>query len=140
MKRRALVAAALALAACGGSGEPEDRVWSPIATTMEVQVTRDSVRLHYHVTNGGEEPVQFTFPTAQRYDLIVATAEGEEVWRWSEGRTFAQAVTEGRLEPGETWDMAGTWDHGSRSGVYRATGVLMSDERPVRETAEFEIP
>ncbi len=141
MKRRVVVAAVLVAAACASGEERRgDRVWDPMAATMQVQVTPWSVRMLFHVTNAGEEPVRLTFPTAQRYDIVVTTAEGEEVWRWSEGRSFAQVVTRGRLAPGETWQMTGTWEHGSRSGAYRATGILGSRQRPIRKTAHFEIP
>jgi hypothetical protein len=44
------------------------------------------------VRNGTQFPVEFTFPTSQRFDFIVRDARGQEVLRWSDGRVFLQVV------------------------------------------------
>lgn len=42
--------------------------------------------------NRTEFPVEFTFPTSQRFDFIVRDAKNQEVLRWSDGRAFMQVV------------------------------------------------
>jgi hypothetical protein len=44
------------------------------------------------VRNNTEMPVEFTFPTSQRFDFIVRDALGKEVLRWSDGKMFLQVV------------------------------------------------
>jgi hypothetical protein len=44
------------------------------------------------VRNTTAFPVEFTFPTSQRFDLIVRDAQGREVLRWSDGRAFLQVL------------------------------------------------
>jgi hypothetical protein len=141
MRLASILVVALTGAACtsaveepggGASGEP-------LVASVEVEVGPSSARLLLHVTNSGSEPVAFTFPTAQRHDLVVTTREGEEVWRWSNGMAFAQVVSRATLQPGETWGMSAVWEYGSRTGEYVATGVLAASDRSLRQSVSFEI-
>jgi hypothetical protein len=49
-------------------------------------------RARLTVRNQTEWPVEFTFPTSQRFDFIVRDALGKEILRWSDGRVFLQVV------------------------------------------------
>ena len=49
----------------------------------------EAVTFRLTVTNASAEPVELTFRDAGRADFVVYTADGEEVWRWSDGRMFA---------------------------------------------------
>lgn len=44
------------------------------------------------VRNWTDFPVEFTFPTSQRFDFIVRDTQNREVLRWSDGRQFLQVV------------------------------------------------
>jgi hypothetical protein len=146
MRRAAVLVAALVVAGCAGSAEQADRSepggtegGRDVAATMEVKVSGDSVRFILHVTNSGEVPLELTFPTSQRYDIVVQTPEGEEVWRWSEGMAFLQVISRATLAPGETWDMEAVWDPAGRSGEFVAAGVVTARDRELRQTATFEL-
>ncbi|MFP4622920.1 MAG: BsuPI-related putative proteinase inhibitor [Gemmatimonadota bacterium] len=135
-------AAALLVAGCAGSNGTEGRTEPEapdLAVSLEVDVAPGSVGLALHVTNSGADPVTFTFPSSQRYDFVISTPAGEEVWRWSEGRFFTQAVTEATLAPGASWSMEAEWDPGTRTGRYTAAGVLTARDRGVRQSTAFEI-
>lgn len=142
MRRAAVLVAALLMVGCAGSaerGEPDTLAEDDAVATMEVKVTGESVRLVLHVTNAGEEPLAFTFPTSQRHDFVVRTAEGEQIWRWSDGMAFLQAISRATLEPGESWDMEAVWDPGERSGEFVATGMVTARDREIRQTTTFEL-
>lgn len=51
-----------------------------------------AARLNARLTlaNRQNELIRLTFPSAQRYDLAIRDAAGKEVYRWSEGKAFAQ--------------------------------------------------
>lgn len=140
----AVVVAALLVGGCAGSGEQNEPEMNRaggegLVESMEVKVTDSLVRFVLHVTNSGDEPLDLTFPTSQRYDFAVRTPAGEEVWRWSEGMSFLQAITEETLPPGESWTVEGEWDPGDREGQYVATGVLTARESGVRQEAAFRV-
>lgn len=51
-----------------------------------------TVDVRLEITNGSSAPVTFSFPTAQRYDIVLWNDDCVEVWRWSTGRMFAQVI------------------------------------------------
>jgi hypothetical protein len=95
---------------------PIDKPW-PAARVMLV------------VRNQTEIPVDFTFPTSQRFDFIVQDELGNEVLRWSQGKMFTQAieketlVNESRRFPAEI--VLQKTDGGTLpAGFYTLTGYL----------------
>jgi hypothetical protein len=70
-----------------------------------------------------------TFPSTQDGDLSLER-DGVELYRWSEGRVFAQMLEERRLAPGEAWTcvLEGTLD--VEPGQYEATGTLACRPAP----------
>ena len=145
MRAEAMVVAGLLVAGCAGStGEMGDRrdgaLMDDVAATMEVKLQGDSVRLLLHVTNTGDAPLEFTFPSSQRYDFVVRDEAGEEVWRWSDGMAFMQAISHATLSPGETWDFDVVWEPGNRTGRYEVVGRVTATEHDLQQSAAFELP
>lgn len=130
--------------ACAVSGPRPavEEVWlvSDLASSLEVGVAPGEVRLTLHVTNTSSTPLDFTFPTSQRYDFVVEGAGGEQVWRWSDDRAFAQVITPATLAPGETWTVEAVWEHGERTGPHVAAGWLTVGDGRVEQRASFELP
>ena len=95
----------------------------------------EGVELSLSVENAGDDPVTLSFSDARRTEFV-ASQDGEEVWRWSRGRMFAQAVGEVTLSPGEVRAFEATWPDPD-PGAYRvaaelaATGVELSAETTV---------
>jgi hypothetical protein len=73
----------------------------PIQLAIAVAV-RDAMTLYYR--------------TSQRYDLTVVDSEGEEVWRWSRDRTFAQVTEEVPLSANGMLSFTETWDQRDNDG------------------------
>ena len=84
------------------------------------------------IFNYTEEDIVFQFNSAQRYDFIIEDEEGNEVWRWSEGRMFAQMLGEKILGPTNT-EVIYTAEYKDRlnPGYYKITGVLVVKDRPM---------
>jgi hypothetical protein len=111
-----------------------------LASSLEVGIAADEVRLAFHVTNTSAAAVEFTFPTSQRYDFVVETVDGIPVWRWSGDRMFAQMLTVARLEPGETWTMEAAWPSAGRVGAHVAVARLVDMGATVEQRTGFELP
>jgi hypothetical protein len=81
------------------------------------------------VDNPSTAPVTVAFSSAQLYDIAVR-AGGSEVWRWSDGRAFAAALTERDFPPGvtllgrERWDRHDAVGVALPSGQYQIVGTL----------------
>lgn len=132
----------LACAACAGGRAParEARAPSELASSLQVEVGREVVRLVLHVTNTSDRPVTLHFPTAQVYDFAIRLPDGATLWRWSEGRAFAQVLTDRTLAPGETWTEAAAWHPGGRRGKLVAVGVVPAMGRRLERRTSFVIP
>ena len=74
------------------------------------------------ITVAVREPMTLYYRTSQRYDLAVVNSEGQEVWRWSRDRTFAQVTEEVPLEANEMLSFAETWEQGDNDGQQVPTG------------------
>jgi hypothetical protein len=62
----------------------------------------EAIHLGRELTNHSEDRVSLPFSWAKTYDLIVLGSDGSEVWRLSEGRMYAQMLSQLDLEPGDS--------------------------------------
>ena len=109
-------------------------------TSLEVTVdgSGERVRLVLVVENGGHESVRVTFRDSGEADFAVRTADGEEVWRWSDGRALAQALRPAEFAPGESAAFEAEWPD-PESGDFTAVGELRVREAEVRAETPFSV-
>jgi hypothetical protein len=109
-----------------------------------------TARARLVVRNETGFPVEFVFPTAQRFDFIVRDALGKEMLRWSDGRAFAQVggretliqgsrvfateivlkSREGKTLPAGFYSLTGyLTTQGSGSGLLDTVGVITFEIR-----------
>lgn len=94
----------------------------------------EPIRFDLEVRNRTPQTVNLVFDDAQIYDFVVLNAANSRVlWRWSDGMTFAQVVTELTFEPFSSKTYSVTWNgilgDGTQlpPGNYRARGALVFD-------------
>jgi hypothetical protein len=119
----------------GGTGSP-----AGLGSTMAVRLAGDSVHFVLHLTNVTDAPVTLEFSSSQRQDFAVTRVDGEEVWRWSAARQFAQVLGSEVLLPGETRRYDATWLAEGAHGEYVATGWVTSRNYPVQLRTVFQVP
>lgn len=139
-----LVASALAFAYASPSPshsyEPVRRhvVRDTIASSLDVKVG-EAVQFSFHVTNSSNKRVELRFPSGQTHDVVVLDPQGREVWRWSQGRMFTQAMQNKVLSASDTLTFKETW-HPEHPGTYTAVASLLSENYPSEQRAEFALP
>ena len=109
-----------------------------IAATLDVKIG-DEVKFVFHVTNSTAKRVELRFPSGQTHDLVVLDTIGREVWRWSRGRMFTQAMQNKMLGAADTLTFTETW-HPDRAGTYTAVASLLSQNFPTEQRADFSLP
>jgi len=133
MRCRALVTwAALATVACGG--ERQRGVSGAAGDLAELTVRVTAARAAYAagepigfmlaVKNPTAAPITLRFATGQRYDFVLESAAGAEVWRWSAARAFTQALGEQIVPPGWELDYEETFAGRLAPGTYRIRGIV----------------
>lgn len=120
-----------------GSGGLSSQVTKEVdSLRLVLQTPKSSYRLgepiplKFEVINTGATPVELTFPTGQRFDLLIRR-EGELIWRWSFGKQFIQVVSQVRLEPDQVlsfeveWPQVDNLGNAVPPGRYEAIALLM---------------
>jgi hypothetical protein len=110
----------------------------PLASSLSVHVN-DSVRFRLDLTNTTGAPLVLEFGSAQRFDIGVQDGAGEDVWRWSADRSFAQVLGADTLAAGETVSYDAEWAHGDRTGTFEATAQVTSSSHPIDLRTTFEV-
>lgn len=141
-----VIAAALAFA-CGprarsSDAKRDDRAVSgpPVASSLNVRVA-DAVAFAFLVTNNAAKRLELNFMSGQTHDLVVLDSVGREVWRWSEGRLFTQAMQNTVLESSETLAYEAEWrPAAAQRGEFVAVATLLSENHPIEQRVTFSVP
>ena len=103
-----------------------------LTTDKAIYTAGESIIMELTVFNRTAENLTFDFRDAQHYDFIIEDAEGNSVWRWAEGRMFAQVLGEETLGPGrEEVVYTETYAGPLQPGGYKVIGALVSTNRPL---------
>lgn len=87
-----------------------------------------AVDLTLTVANTGNDTRTLSFGSGQRAEFVAERqADGEVVWRHSDGRMFTMALEEDSLRPGEESTYTATWDD-PPSGEYVVRAWLVADD------------
>jgi hypothetical protein len=131
----ALIVLLVSLVACATRGSGGD---GPLASSLLVETFGDSVRFSLQVTNASQQPVRLTFPTAQLFEFVVED-DGQELWRWSAERMFAQAVHEVTLAAGETRAFDATWQPPAQRRELTVRARLVGQPYRVEQQTRFHL-
>jgi hypothetical protein len=98
------------------------------------------VKLALQVTNLANHTVEVNFPSGQTHEFVIVDSANAEVWRWSAGRMFTQALQNREVDANETLSFREQWDARGHHGKYSAIATLKSSNHPVEERVEFVLP
>lgn len=142
----ALLSWTLVLYACGPRPPAQEtHVRKPgntaqsLTSALNVSV-KGKVQLAFTVTNGTARAVELNFPTGHTHDFVVTDTAGRELWKWSEGRLFTQAMQNKVIDRGSTVAYEAGWNPGNLHGTFLAVVSLNSDNHPIEQRTRFEIP
>ena len=110
-----------------------------LATSANVSV-KGQVSLSLHVTNLADHSLELDFPSGQTHDFAVLDSAGKELWRWSSGRMFTQALQNKLLSSSETVTYEEQWNPRGQQGDFTLVATLRSSNFPVEERVGFKIP
>ncbi|MGH7711760.1 MAG: BsuPI-related putative proteinase inhibitor [Gemmatimonadaceae bacterium] len=114
-----------------------------IVTSLDVRQRGSQVAFTFSITNNAKKRLELVFPSGQTHELVVVDAAGEEIWRWSSGRMFTQALQNRVLSSGDTltYELFWTPPSGATAGsTLTAVATLLSENHPLEQKTEFAIP
>ena len=113
--------------------------------TLEADVSRadDGSRpgeaaFAFTVTNAGSESVELQFSDMCKAEFVVRDGD-REVWRFTEGRMFAQMLSREALAPGESSTYEAEWER-PRPGEYTAIAELRAQEASCEAQTIVTVP
>ena len=125
-----------------------------LTSTLSVAPVEEGFELTLTVTNGGDDPVELSFRSGQRFDFVVERIDdtdgnrtdgengeegGEVVWRYSDGRLFTQALGRETLEPGESRSHGTIWED-PPAGEYEVRGVVTAENVDAEASMTVSVP
>lgn len=110
---------------------------APLAPSLDVAVD-NGVRFQFALTNASARKVELLFNDGRTHDIVVLDSLGREVWRWSDGRMFTQAVQSKVLRASDTLRFAEAWTD-AKPGHYVAVASLPSRNYPVEHRVAFVV-
>lgn len=109
-----------------------------LEVTVSSGAGTDAVRFEFAVTNAGTEPVELRFSDACKAEFVVED-EGREVWRYTDGRLFAQMIGSERIAPGETATYGAEWED-PLTGEYTAVAELRAQDSACEARTDLSVP
>jgi len=84
------------------------------------------------VANPFNELVILQFTSGQTYDFVIWDSNDQNVWQWSDGKVFTQALQQRELASGESYEVSTRWTvpEGETKlppGLYRIQGIINQD-------------
>ena len=138
-------AAAVLMFACGPrTPSPVAGVRPPVGgqkgvtSHVMVDTARGVVRFAIEVANDSRKRVELNFPDGRTHDFVVLNEAGREVWRWSAGRLFTQAMQNRLLDVNDSVVYDERWSPPS-PGHYTLVASLRSENYPVQQRVEFAL-
>jgi hypothetical protein len=110
-----------------------------LAASAKVSVG-SNVKLALQVTNLANHSVEVNFPSGQTHEFVIVDSLNAEVWRWSTGRMFTQALQNREVDANQTLSFREQWDSRGHHGKYSAVATLKSSNHPVEERVDFVLP
>jgi hypothetical protein len=120
-----------------------DKKEEVLATTFDVIRQNDdaeSLKFALKVVNNTKKMVEIHFPDGQTHDFIVKDSADKEIWRWSEGRMFTQAMRSKTLKGKDETVFEESWETKGHHGTFTAVAILRSENFPVETSVQFALP
>lgn len=100
--------------------------------------SRDAVMFVFTVRNEGDEEIELEFSDSCKADFALEDDDGE-IWRFSDGRMFAQVLSSDVLAPGEETTYEAEWSD-PEPGEYTAVAELQAQNEACEAGTDVSIP
>lgn len=108
-----------------------------LAGHLDVSVEPGEIGFAFTVRNEGPDPLTLQFRSGQTAEFVVYE-DRTEVFRWSDGQMFTQALQSVPLDPDESVTYTGTWPD-PETGTFKVVATLEAEEHALETSAEFYV-
>jgi len=108
-----------------------------LAGDLDVSVEPGEVAFAFTVRNDGTDPLTLQFRSGQTAEFVVYE-DRTEVFRWSDGQMFTQALQTVPLGQDESVIYTGTWPD-PETGTFKVVATLEAENQDLETSAEFYV-
>ncbi len=122
----------------------------PLIFSVKAIPGEEGAEIQLVLFNNCERDRSITFPTSQQFDFIIKNKEGRVIYRYSEGKSFLQALQTIHLKKGQTKVWNERWSYiqgGTRvpEGVYTIEALFGGEDmegfnHPLQAVGSFTVP
>jgi hypothetical protein len=94
---------------------------------VDVNVLRNQAEFIITLINNSSETKKLEFSSSQKYEIIVTDQNNQEVYRYSEGKMFAQALESTSIKPAESIKWEEVWED-IEPGEYEVEVSILSHD------------
>jgi Intracellular proteinase inhibitor len=109
---------------------------------FDVSIVNNKAQFIITLTNNSNELKKLEFPSSQKYEIIITDDNDQEVYRYSEGRMFTQAIEYALIKQNESIQWEEQWEYKNLTpGIYKVTiSILANNEEELVATKSLQIP
>lgn len=134
---RVLATAAALAGSAASAGLPDVDVRA--RTDKRTYRPDEPIMVSLEIVNRGRQPVDLSFRSAQRYDVLIKDRQGRDVWRWSQGQMFAQILGTETLKPSRRLRYRVSVRERLPPGAYTIVGVVPAMEGRLSSETRIEV-
>lgn len=110
---------------------------------VDVDIIDHQAKIAITLTNHSNEIKKLEFPTSQKYEIIITDENNQEVYRYSEGKMFTQALEYAIIKQGESIKWEEIWDYSNEEitpGVYEVQiSIIPANNKELTKKESIEI-
>lgn len=116
----------------------EENMIEELAFQLKADNQGDAIHVTLQLVNESAETKELTFTSGQRYDLIIRSDSGDELYNYAADMMFTQAIETVTLEADEEFVIEETWET-EGEGPFTIEGEITASEVNGSEIAPGEI-
>lgn len=94
----------------------------------------DELEIQLKLKNNSEKGKILSFSSSKKYEIVIKSKNGEEVYRYSAGKQFLQAIQKLEFKPSQTYTWKETWNYKNKDekiirGEYSIEAILFSSKK-----------
>ncbi|MBO1511645.1 BsuPI-related putative proteinase inhibitor [Metabacillus bambusae] len=103
---------------------------SELELMVDVKVLSNQAEFIITLINNSSKTKKLEFSSSQKYEIIVTDQNNQVVYRYSEGKMFAQALESTLIKQDESikWEEIWEFDNGIKPGEYEVEVSILSDD------------
>lgn len=110
---------------------------------VDVDIIDRQAKIAITLTNHSNEIKKLEFPTSQKYEIIITDENNQEVYRYSEGKMFTQALEYAIIKQGESIKWEEIWDYSNKEitpGVFEVQiSIIPANNKELTKKESIEI-